>query len=249
MRRFVYWGIFGCLFGAGACISLAPQGSVAQIPDMSTRDPAAADRALIAFGEAHPHCLIWTNWQKLCSRTGVDGAIHCTADPDRAVEPSEPFCAGAAAPHASSSFRGNFDRARESSLRFCESRWPGSEAEAVNEGETTLCNTFAGGRPFNGRRIAAMRHPWCQVWSDALTGDLVCSEHGGNGTPSCSGLAARHYEHPHLLSCSEWVDAVPCSRPVGGTPRRTPAGGHDRAIVGGIPNPEGSAVWGTFCTE
>lgn len=64
-----------------------------------SRNQQHADVALAAFGEANLQCQLWTNWQKMCSRTGEGGAVACSTDPDRPVAPSEPFCtAGEAAP-------------------------------------------------------------------------------------------------------------------------------------------------------
>jgi hypothetical protein len=57
-------------------------------------DQLSADIALDSFGRDQPQCLLWTNWQKICSRTGLNGEITCAMDSGFKVRPSTPFCAG-----------------------------------------------------------------------------------------------------------------------------------------------------------
>jgi hypothetical protein len=236
-----------------ACVTEAPQGGSSSPPDdpydLATLDPAyAPDRELIAYGEARPECRMWTNWQKLCSRTGPEGSIHCSIDPGRSVSPSDPFCVAATGADAARAYRENFMTARETSLRFCEARLNADqEQEAMITGEPDLCASFVRDRPFNGRRIAAMRHPWCHAWSDAINGRQICTEGSDSGAPACNELAARGYEHENLLICSEWTARAGCNRPMGGA--ASPRAASEGIIVGGLPFAEGRAAWGTLCLD
>lgn len=53
-------------------------------------DQKAADAALVQFANSNPDCQLWTNWEKMCSRTS--GASTCIRDSRLQVRPSTPFC-------------------------------------------------------------------------------------------------------------------------------------------------------------
>ena len=46
-------------------------------PDIFYPSQTAADADLVRFERENPSCQLWTNWQKMCSRTGE--GIHCVA--------------------------------------------------------------------------------------------------------------------------------------------------------------------------
>jgi hypothetical protein len=240
------WGVAFVLLATAACVTRSAAVDPVSADGLDAR--SAADRQMRAFGEANPQCPLWTNWERLCSRTGSGGGIHCNVDTSRRVSPSEPFCVTASPSQSASAFASNFSSARVSSTRFCRQIRDASETqEAISSGEPTLCASYAPDRPFNGRRIAAVRHRWCEAWSDAIDGRLVCSEGAVGTTPSCSRLASRRYEHEHLLTCSAWRSSLPCRRPIAGPPRRTT--NLTGIIVGGVPDADGNAAWGTLCAD
>jgi len=121
-----------------------------------------ADAQLAAFDRAHPQCQLWTNWQKMCSRSGPNGETVCVTDPDRPVAPSEPFCT---APQSAG--RSPSSAQVRSFARFCR-----ADPLSPPESPFHLCQ---GGddRPFNGTRVAARLHPWCDLWADDQS-NLVC---------------------------------------------------------------------------
>jgi hypothetical protein len=97
MRILLPFGI-GLAIAAGACVAATRSGDTRQAPTpaeaAASLDPSKGpDRQMLDFGEAHPECRMWTNWEKLCSRTGPAGSVQCNVDPDQRVEPSTPFCA------------------------------------------------------------------------------------------------------------------------------------------------------------
>lgn len=231
-----------------AVLALLPQvGLAAEAPRAhaeagAVESPDDADSVLADFGAANPQCRLWTNWQKLCSRTGLGGATQCLADPARSVGPSAPFCVTALGTRGEA-YAENFGRLRASSLRFCE-RVIEDEAEAQRDGEPELCEAYAPERPFNGRRLSSVRHPWCETWADAESQREVCSE--GVASGSCRDLAEQGYEHDRLLICTSWRSDVPCRRPMGGAlPRRL----DDGVQVGGYPSAEATAAFGTSCLD
>jgi hypothetical protein len=197
----------GALAGAACAMqalpSRSPQRDTAASPASGLNPANTADRVLQAFDAAHPQCQLWTNWQKMCSRTGPDGATVCVIDPDRPVRPSEPFCTGGPwsadepATRAQLASYGRFCRVRRAQVtapfRVCEG------------GED---------RPFNGRRIAARLHPWCQLWVDEDR-NHVCQTGSMNlpNVPRCEALARRGAEARSRLSCTSRAMPPWCRQP------------------------------------
>lgn len=173
---------------------------------------AGGDAQLAAFDRANPQCQLWTNWQKMCSRTGPGGETICVVDPARRVRPSEPFCSGFSdSPRVRPRAADLSARQAASINRFC------SPARA-STGPTGAPNEECGlspARPFNGYRLAARLHPWCGQWSDALTGAPVCNMDGAGGLPSCRALARRGFRNRNGFSCS--APRIPdwCAWPAG----------------------------------
>jgi len=146
----------GLLAGA-ACAGLAQPGSDRAHPSATGLDPSRrADRALQAFDAAHPQCQLWTNWQKMCSRTGPDGATVCVTDPDRPVRPSEPFCTA------------------------------GTEAEASPSRHQPLLQATSNLNPARAadRQLRAYgeAHPECALWTNW---EKLCSRTGPGGSIYC----------------------------------------------------------------
>lgn len=197
---------------AGAALTWASSSAQEVGEQRESRHQAvsAADRELTAFGEANPSCEIWTNWAKMCSRTGPNGEVTCVSDPDRPVRPSAPFCtggAGASGPATTAQLA--------SYRRFCRARsGRGAEQFRTCEGRED--------RPFNGRRIAARSHSWCQLWADENY-DLVCQTGDLNvpNVPRCEGLARSGFEAQSKLLCVSRTSPRWCRFPrlLGGGPQ------------------------------
>lgn len=227
------------------CCLLVLAASCQERPPTQPSSAGGAGKRLADFGRSNPGCRLWTDWQSMCSRSGPGGALRCSSDPGRPVEPSEPFCVAARGSEAVP-YVANFQALRESSLRFCAARIEDA-GEAERTGEPELCEAYSPDRPFNGRRVAAIRHPWCEAWSDSVDGRAICAEAPGgkSSASSCASLADANYEHENPLLCTEWRSDVPCERPFGGAGRRGGAG----VVVGGAPGPDSRAVSGTFCLD
>lgn len=248
-RNSMFFGI-GASVVAIACVAAAaasrPTRESEDIAAAATLDRSrAADRQLQQFGAAHPQCALWSNWQKLCSRTGRNGSVRCTIDPGRPVEPSAPFCqvgfesrprAGQPSPDEISS-----------SERYCTARGDlHSWSPRTGTRSRPVCTRHAPGRPFNGRRLAALDHPACQSWVDRDTRATVCTRAGAGDIPSCATLSASRYEHPRLLVCSRWSAAMTCESPHPTLRQRDP---NAEAWIDDPVAPDGAAVNGPFCEE
>jgi hypothetical protein len=142
---------------------------------------AQADAALDQFDKANPNCQLWTNWQKMCSRLGKQGEnTHCNTDPSFPSRPTRPFCIASL----------------ESQLVTNAEQLPNSEdidvlnvycARIEKVDGKSLCRKMKARRPFNGLSLAALRHPFCEVWSK--NSKKICSESGSSpGIPTCSNI-------------------------------------------------------------
>jgi hypothetical protein len=193
----------------------APKGGSAASADFGGR--TAADLRLARFGTDNPECPLWTNWRKICSRTGANGATVCSVDRERPVRSSEPFCVATPFSGKSGSFS---EKQRLSSLRFCaatrqEHVTDGSGATLYRE---VVCARYRVDRPFNGRGIAARRHPLCKSWSSTREG---------------------------LLFCGEWIPG-PC-RLQDGYVRPRVSYGPDEIWIPRTYDPEAISAYGVFC--
>lgn len=168
----------------------------------------SANGAMVDFGRDNPKCQLWTDWRLMCSRSGDEaGETVCVTDPGRQVEPSAPFCTDSYLGYDAA----NLNAAQtQSVLRFCEVV-ADMEIPEVRDGERImtpikLCQKFQKDRPFNGRRVAARLHPWCDEWSDSENRSVVCTVPSGESgrTSSCNALAAEGYAHNTRLYCSKW---------------------------------------------
>lgn len=124
---------------------------------------AAADAALEAFEKTNPSCQLWTNWQKMCSRTGPNGAAACVVDPEVKVKPSAVFCS-----RDENSIKllevARLTPEQVSRDRFCtsfENKSPLSKRLG-----RSLCVDKDQNRPFSGFRMSSRFHPWCGEWKD-----------------------------------------------------------------------------------
>jgi hypothetical protein len=143
------------MFGCAAWVSADSD------PNIYYKSQTEADVALSQFDRDNPSCQLWTNWQKMCSRTGEGGATYCQKAKST-VKPSTPFCSALNA----EPYMGLADEYTSiqlaSYMRFCESKTGEITPENV-----PLCNWMKK-RPFNGLTIAERRHPWCKQWKLAV---------------------------------------------------------------------------------
>jgi len=169
-----------------------------------------SDAQLYAFGRAHPTCQLWTNWQKMCSRTGPNGTVLCVSDPDRPVAPSRPFCARPSQGDLTGTDAVSHDR-------FCASR--SAENPRTRPGD---CRRYRRDRPFNGFHLAARRSPLCRRWVDADTRRTICSEEGA-GFGSCATVAATQVTAAPL-ACDETTQPAACQPSAEGIVRHSSSG-------------------------
>jgi len=102
-------------------------------------------------------------------------------------------------------------QAFESYGRYCSQSTKAQDGDGYADGQTReyigapkrYCYLYQSNRPFNGKRVAERRHPWCDAWTDSGSKELVCSE-TANGTKSCENLASANFESSNRLVCSSW---------------------------------------------
>ena len=174
----------------------------------STFNQAAADRALLEFGQKHEQCQLWTNWQKLCSRRN-DGRATCILDTDHPVAPSAPFCAEYDTFNAA--LVGPMDEVT-SKARFCETTEQRQLVDGQGRpgGKVMVCTKFRTARPFNGRDFQQMKSPLCASWKRGLGdawycskwNDTTCKPKDGSGrsSPNPEVITIPRLIHPDKLA-------------------------------------------------
>lgn len=212
--------------------------------DIYYRSQTEADADLARFDRAHPRCELWTNWQRMCSRTGHDGSTHCATDPGRRVRPSKPFCVTASGEGRARPAAGSLTGPEARSLRrFCS-------PDAASVGPTGIKNEecgFTKSRPFNGYRLAARLHPWCEQWSDAATRHPVCeTQNRSAAVPQCSNLAAQGFTSSRGFYCSRPAVPAWCAEAQGLGLTLSTSKGDEIVLIG--ERQEGFAVRGIHCS-
>lgn len=193
--------IAGCAIST-SCATFGPSTA----SDIYYRNQEQADAALTAFDRDNPSCQLWTNWQKMCSRTGEGGATRCNVDTERPVRPSVPFCMDQ--PGTYVAFEELPLIEQESMLRFCTKR---EKLEAGTPSANEGCIRYQEDRPFNGRRYSAISNPWCAEWKEVNSKKLICKE-GAEGRDSCSRKFSKNgLKRP--VYCAAWTEEVQCSNP------------------------------------
>ena len=235
-----------CVFALLVCSGAGP----AAIAGARSMAPAApynlgleSDRLLLRLDKSKPHCRLWTDWRKLCSRTGPGGSTYCRMDEDHTVAPSTPFCAT----------EGNLSRKELASRnRFCvryeREYLPTDSAKATGPRH---CVKHDSDRPFNGETIAVMLHPACLVWGMGEPTKPICTTEEGDrpSLPQCDSdairrLRIRTFIHEPFV-CLKWADPPPCNDPVGGDSPIVP---NEQGIWTGGSHPlNRQPVWGTYC--
>lgn len=153
--------LVGGLLVGGASVSSNVSSGIVNI---FYRNQKVADAALVAFDRANPDCELWTNWQKLCSRTGQDGATRCTKS-SMQVKPSTPFCVA----RSNGPYLGLEDGADLKQLKSYQR----FTVRLKNSAEQHVFDLrWDSNRPFSGLRIDELRHPWCTRWGRAISSDI-----------------------------------------------------------------------------
>jgi hypothetical protein len=212
-------------------LSLALLGSASEgDQDIFYPPRTAADAELAQFDRAHPECQLWTNWQKMCSRTGPSGATLCRATAQSKVRPSAPFCT---AKEDGGYRRPNEDdgvRALRSSLRFCS--YPNGKPSGL-AAQVEACE-FLPTRPFGGHDLRDQVHPWCDTWKEA-----------GRVRPASVGRRPRYGFFCSVQRVPSW-----CVWPDGlgyGPVKAAPSSAPKDVPIQTLLNPDSIAVRGIFC--
>lgn len=180
---------------AGLAATILVLGCAAIGQGTSPHAVIEADAQLLAFGQRNKSCQLWTNWQKVCSRTGPGGSVLCHDDPIAPVEASAPFCVR---PNAHEKLPSEM----QSSQRFC--------AEMDGQG---ICRRYVIDRPFNGFHIWARRSNLCKRWVDAGTRKDICTE-DPNSRNYCGNPEFKLKSSARPLACAEIQQGLcPASHP------------------------------------
>lgn len=117
-------------------------------PDIYYKSQKDADAALAQFDKDNPDCQLWTNWQKICAKTGTGYNSFCAKDAKHKAAPSVPFC-------VVKNFRINSQpRVRSdlegiSAFRFCKKRKLTSINYEGRQVSGEYCIQFSEKRPFS----------------------------------------------------------------------------------------------------
>ena len=155
---------------------------------------AAADASLTAFDKNNPDCQLWTNWQKMCSRTGEGGATRCITDSQKSVRPSTPFCAEPSA--ISFSLTDILDLGQKKSAERFYPQYISSLEKGISSNKDNY-------RPFSGSNLSSRRHPYCNVWATENEGKAICAEgESFPELPRCESIADDNVLRNNVLYCA-----------------------------------------------
>lgn len=208
----------------------------------SKRQKADPEVRLKEFGETNPKCAMWTDWQRLCSRTGSGGSTYCRKDETYKVSSSAPFCAVATA------FIPDTADQKASRNRFCikyKRIWANQE-EKVPTGPLQ-CVEYRSPRPFSGERITQMLHPLCTSWGTGEPGKTICRSSDSGNTPACTDEKILRLKSKSPFVCEAWSPTNICKKLVGGRVPATPAPDGDYIYYPQRTNTQ--PVWGTYCKD
>lgn len=187
--------MFAAILVGAATVAAAAQGlgdskQVSHDPDYPPPyDNSKSDRALKAFDESHPKCRLWSDWRKLCSRTGPGGSTYCRLDRDHPVKASAPFCGKDESGYLNLA---SLSSTEQRSVRRFVIGYKVIRSQEDHGGQfaarTTKEPVYDPERPFSGRTIAQLEHPYCAVWQIVGVDDAsssLCAEDGRKGMQSC----------------------------------------------------------------
>jgi hypothetical protein len=191
---------------AAATMAMGGSAKTAKEPNIYYKSQAAADKALQKFDTENPDCQLWTNWQKMCSRTGADGSTLCKTDPEVSVSPSTVFCSRSG--DSSLSLENNTLTSQQLSRdRFCttfEYKSPLSKRLG-----RPICVDLDPKRPFSGYRISSRMHPWCSKWKDKTS----LLEPKNDKFNSTSGFYCSEPRTPSWCKYPEGFGEIPINSP------------------------------------
>jgi len=204
-------------------------------------DHSAADQLLRAFDRTHPHCALWSDWHKLCSRTDPKGSTYCRLDREHPALPSHPFCAVDL-----NDAQDKVSKAElQSSHRF---------SKAIRQDGCDRCeiaNVYQNNRPFSGEVLAQMEHPQCRVWVVEKTWTMggqqvnTCSEDGRKGMPACRSAVVRKLRQSSPFQCLESTRHPVCGDESKKRINQLPEGTEE--VIGFAQSLTGRPVWGYYC--
>ncbi len=192
-------------------------------PEIFYHSDVAANAALTSFDIKNPSCQLWTNWQKMCSRTGVDGATHCISS-SVPVRPSVPFCVARTDQPYDDNDPSASQAERLSQKRFCQRMASGHSSNGDN------CSRELS-RPFSGLVLEERRHPWCAKWTPVLA-----KKKFGNKSDRY-GFYCTERRVPDWCA---WPEGLGYGRQLGQT-------SVDEEIIPVLFNPESRAINGIYC--
>jgi hypothetical protein len=194
--------------------------------------------AMTQFARAHPQCQQWTDWRRLCSRTGPKGQTNCRRDSRVSVASSAPFCV-AGAWQGIPWYAADTPAQHKSRLRFCAV----TDTEEFRTQKLTICREYHERRPFNGAHLDAVYDDRCQVVRMISRNDDVCRSDGKSGAPSCK-KSLGNFRATRPLYCAKWKLIESCEIPILSAPAPTVS---NDIIVAPNLNLTGSSVWGPYC--
>lgn len=229
------WVLAGAAIGTLLACATIPTNSNSAASDIFYTSQREADVALDQFDKDNPSCQLWTNWQKMCSRTGENGQTLCQSTHQHGIRPSTPFCAAKENGGTRRAALSDDMRQIRSSLRFCQ--YPaGKPADLASQIQECVYSKY---RPFSGRDLSDRQHPWCKVWYEA-----------GKPRPASSSRLA-----PYELYCADrnvphwcvWPDGVGFGPDLEMIRRMRNKESSDDVILGTLINPDSISVRGVFC--
>lgn len=195
----------------------------AENPQIYYRSGVAANAALASFDSKNPDCQLWTNWQKMCSRTGPNGETHCVSS-SAPVRPSAPFCVARTDQPYDDSDTSASQAERLSHSRYCKRTTTGHSSNGEN------CSRDLS-RPFSGLVLKERSHPWCAKWTPVL------SRQKFGAKSSRYGFYCADRRVPDWCA---WPEGLGYGRQVG----QSSAG---EEIIPVLFNPESRAINGIYC--
>lgn len=200
--------VLGAVFVSSVIVSSnAGAGSTNQADMTFYRTQAQANAALKSFDRKNPSCQLWSNWQKMCSRTGVGGKTYCTTNSTNPVRPSTAFCSGDAT-GLDRVEAGTLTKEQISRDRFCVS-FDSSSTFARKLGRPT-CYERDRRRPFAGLEILSRAHPWCEEWKDKRTFQIVDVK---SGASSEAGFYCSKTRVPKWCEQADGLGPIPLDSP------------------------------------
>lgn len=198
---------------------------------------AEADAALARFDKDNPDCQLWTNWQKLCSRTGEGGAAFCSTDREKQVAPSKVFCSKSSSDVSLEEGSTN-SREQISRDRFCTSF--DSDSPLSKRLGRPICADLDINRPFSGHRISSRIHPWCKSWKDKDGFGIV----NDKNHISKFGYYCAEIEKPSWCAAADGFGLIPVD-----SPDHPKYGTGEIQVLGTIDHSMNASVVGIVCRK